>query len=47
MMPLNFPWIPGGDFSGVVEAVGPDVTAVKRGESTVVTKRKGESHDRA
>ncbi len=33
IMPLQFPWIPGGDFSGVVEAVGPGVTAVKRGES--------------
>ena len=32
-MPLNFPWIPGGDFSGVVEEVGPGVTTVKRGEA--------------
>jgi NADPH:quinone reductase-like Zn-dependent oxidoreductase len=31
LMPLSFPWIPGGDFSGFVEAVGPGVTAVKRG----------------
>jgi NADPH:quinone reductase-like Zn-dependent oxidoreductase len=33
LMPLNFPWIPGGDFSGVVEAVGPAVTGVKRSEA--------------
>jgi NADPH:quinone reductase-like Zn-dependent oxidoreductase len=33
VMPLNFPWIPGGDFSGVVEAVGPAVTVVVRGEA--------------
>lgn len=26
-MPLAFPWIPGGDFAGTVEAVGPGVTA--------------------
>jgi NADPH:quinone reductase-like Zn-dependent oxidoreductase len=32
-MPLRFPWIPGGDFSGVVEAVGPGVTGVNRGEA--------------
>ncbi len=32
-MPLNFPWIPGGDFSGVVEEVEPNVTTVKRGEA--------------
>jgi len=32
-MPLNFPWTPGGDFSGVIEAVGPDVTDVKKGDA--------------
>jgi NADPH:quinone reductase-like Zn-dependent oxidoreductase len=32
-MPLNFPWIPGGDFSGVVEAVGSGVTTVKKGDA--------------
>jgi NADPH:quinone reductase-like Zn-dependent oxidoreductase len=32
-MPLNFPWIPGGDFSGVVEAVGAGVTNVKKGDA--------------
>src|SRR5579872_4697567 len=26
IMPINFPWIPGGDFSGVVADVGPGVT---------------------
>ena len=32
-MPLRFPWIPGGDFTGVVEAVGPGVSGPKRGEA--------------
>jgi NADPH:quinone reductase-like Zn-dependent oxidoreductase len=33
VMPLNLPWIPGGDFSGVVEAVGAGVTGVKKGDA--------------
>jgi NADPH:quinone reductase-like Zn-dependent oxidoreductase len=32
IMPLEFPWIPGGDFSGVVEAVGAGVTGFKKGD---------------
>jgi NADPH:quinone reductase-like Zn-dependent oxidoreductase len=32
-MPLQFPWIPGGDFAGVVEALGPGVTTPQRGEA--------------
>lgn len=32
IFPLHFPWIPGGDLSGVVEAVGEDVRAFKVGD---------------
>lgn len=32
-MPLQFPWIPGGDFSGLVEEVGGGVSEVKRGDA--------------
>jgi NADPH:quinone reductase-like Zn-dependent oxidoreductase len=32
-MPLDLPWVPGGDFSGVVEAVGPGVTGVNPGDA--------------
>jgi NADPH:quinone reductase-like Zn-dependent oxidoreductase len=32
-MPLDLPWIPGGDFSGIVEAIGPRVTGVKPGDA--------------
>jgi NADPH:quinone reductase-like Zn-dependent oxidoreductase len=30
---LKLPWIPGGDFSGVVEEVGSSVTGVKKGDA--------------
>lgn len=32
-MPLQFPWIPGGDFCGVVEEVDAGVSEVKRGDA--------------
>lgn len=32
-MPLQLPWIPGGDFSGIVETVGPGVAGVKPGDA--------------
>jgi NADPH:quinone reductase-like Zn-dependent oxidoreductase len=32
-MPLTFPWTPGLDGSGVIEAVGPGVTAFKPGQA--------------
>src|SRR5258706_13151214 len=32
-VPLSFPWTPGLEGAGVVEAVGPDVTAFKPGDA--------------
>lgn len=32
-VPVKFPWIPGGDFSGIVEEVGPSVRGVKPGDA--------------
>jgi NADPH:quinone reductase-like Zn-dependent oxidoreductase len=33
IMPINFPWIPGGDFSGIVEEVGSGVTGFSKGDA--------------
>jgi NADPH:quinone reductase-like Zn-dependent oxidoreductase len=33
IMPINFPWIPGGDFSGIVEEIGPGVTGLSKGDA--------------
>jgi NADPH:quinone reductase-like Zn-dependent oxidoreductase len=33
MLPLSMPWIPGFDFSGIVETVGPEVTAFAVGDA--------------
>jgi NADPH:quinone reductase-like Zn-dependent oxidoreductase len=31
-MPVNFPWTPGVEGSGIVEAVGANVTTLKKGD---------------
>jgi NADPH:quinone reductase-like Zn-dependent oxidoreductase len=33
MRPLDFPWIPGGDFAGIVESVGTGATGLRRGDA--------------
>ena len=33
IMPINFPWVPGGDFSGIVEEVGSGVTGLAKGDA--------------
>jgi NADPH:quinone reductase-like Zn-dependent oxidoreductase len=33
VFPLDFPWVPGGDFAGVVEAVGPGAAGLNRGDA--------------
>ena len=40
-MPLNFPWIPGGDFAGTVEAVGANVTTFQPGAEVYGTVAAG------
>ncbi len=40
-MPLTFPWIPGGDFAGTVEAVGAGVTTFQPGAEVYGTVAAG------
>ncbi|MHA4812555.1 NADP-dependent oxidoreductase [Flavitalea flava] len=40
-MPLQFPWIPGVDFSGVIESVGAAVTGYKVGDEVYGEKMEG------
>jgi NADPH2:quinone reductase len=32
MIPMTLPYVPGGEFSGIVEDVPPDVTGLKKGD---------------
>jgi len=41
LMPLTFPWTPGNDFAGTVEAVGAGVTTVKPGQQVYGTGSAG------
>ncbi|WP_075122878.1 NADP-dependent oxidoreductase [Burkholderia paludis] len=33
ILPIRFPFVPGGDFSGVVEAIGEGVTGLRKGDA--------------
>src|SRR5215471_2338846 len=37
ILPIDLPWIPGHEFSGVVEQIGPDVTACAPGDAVFGT----------
>ena len=37
MLPINLPWIPGHEFSGVVEQIGSDVAAYAPGDAVFGT----------
>src|SRR5580693_8491630 len=37
ILPINLPWIPGHEFSGVVEQIGSDVTAYAPGDAVFGT----------
>jgi len=41
LFPLTFPWTPGNDFAGTVEAVGAGVTTVKPGQEVYGTSAAG------
>jgi Alcohol dehydrogenase GroES-like domain len=40
-MPLSFPWIPGVDFSGIVESVGQGITDYQAGDEVYGAKMEG------
>jgi NADPH:quinone reductase-like Zn-dependent oxidoreductase len=40
-MPLSFPWIPGVDFSGIIESVGSGVTGYQVGDEVYGEKMEG------
>ena len=37
VLPIDLPWIPGHEFSGIVEQIGPDVTACATGDAVFGT----------
>src|SRR3984893_7343952 len=41
MLPINLPWIPGHEFSGIVEQIGSDVTAYAQGDAVFGTCEMG------
>src|SRR6202047_4246529 len=41
ILPINLPWIPGHEFSGVVEQIGRDVTAYAPGDSVFAANETG------
>src|SRR5258705_10986790 len=41
ILPIDLPWIPGHEFSGVVEQIGSDVTAYAPGEAVFAANETG------
>jgi len=37
MIPMTLPYVPGGEFAGVVEEVPPDATAFKKDDGIAIT----------
>ena len=44
VLPIDLPWIPGHEFSGVVEQVGSDVTAYAPGDAVFAANETGGAH---
>ena len=41
ILPINLPWIPGHEFSGVVEQIGSDVVAYAPGDAVFAANETG------